>query len=445
MQHFICRITGSVLFGTVALATAHAQPPESATALSLGDAARMAANETASVTTARYRTEQYAARADQSRAELLPSVTASLSDGQRTFNTASFGLPFPGFDPNGTIIGPVRTVDVRGRVVADLYAPATLGRYRTAQAEERGAAADAEAVAESAATAAALAYVRAMRADARVVARAADSALAFELLDIARSQLSAGTGVALDVTRAEAQLADVRSQLIGARNERDRARIELLRAVGRPSTDQVALTDSLHMPETITPVPALATALAEARRNRPELSAADAAVEVERRTVSATRAERLPTLGVFADQGATSTSYTHLLHTYTYGVQLSIPIWEGGQHSARMAEHSASLRAAESRRDDLDQQVQTDVALALVDLASAQEQVDASRDRYRLAEQEIEQARDRFSAGVAGNADVIAAQLGLDNARSQQVDVLAALEAARIALARAEGRVTSLP
>ena len=50
-----------------------------------------------------------------------------------------------------------------------------------------------------------------------------------------------------------------------------------------------------------------------------------------------------------------------------------------------------------------------DVRGALLDLASAREQVDAARERQRLAEQEVQQARDRFRAGVAGNADVITA------------------------------------
>src|SRR5439155_527975 len=82
----------------------------------------------------------------------LPHLSGSYADGERTFNTASFGLPLPGFDPNGQIIGPVRTVDMRGRVVANLIDPASFGRYRSAQAAAAGASADAAVVTSQAAS-----------------------------------------------------------------------------------------------------------------------------------------------------------------------------------------------------------------------------------------------------------------------------------------------------
>ena len=63
-------------------------------------------------------------------------------------------------------------------------------------------------------------------------ARLADSSLAADLLNIAQQQLRAGVGIALDVTRAQAQLASTRAQLIAARSERDRSQLDFLRALG---------------------------------------------------------------------------------------------------------------------------------------------------------------------------------------------------------------------
>ena len=71
--------------------------------------------------------------------------------------------------------------------------------------------------------------MRTARSDATVQARIADSTLAVGLLGIARDQLTAGVGIALDVTRAESQLANARAQLIGARNDRNRAYLDLRR------------------------------------------------------------------------------------------------------------------------------------------------------------------------------------------------------------------------
>jgi len=45
---------------------------------------------------------------------------------------------------------------------------------------------------------------------------------------------------------------------------------------------------------------------------------------------------------------------------------------------------------------------------------------------------------------VAGNADVITASLTLNTARTQYVDALTSYQAARVALARARGSITTI-
>jgi outer membrane protein TolC len=80
----------------------------------------------------------------------------------------------------------------------------------------------------------------------------------------------------------------------------------------------------------------------------------------------------------------------------------------------------------------------------LIDLAGAREQLAAATERLQLAEQEVTQARDRFNAGVAGNADVVNAALALTSARMLVNDAETLYQMARVALARATGSVTTL-
>lgn len=420
-------------------------PPDAAQPITLGGAARLAASQSALAAEARFRAQAAQGRVVQARSALMPQVNASYSDGERTFNSASFGLQLPGFDPNGEVIGPVRTVDFRGRVVASLLDPSAVGRWRGAQAAAAGSEAEAAAVAEQTAAMAAGAYLRVLRAEAQVAGRVTDTTLAAELLQIARDQVAAGVGVALDVTRAQAQLAGARAALIAARGERDRSRLDLARALGLPAGTAVTLADSLSDVGLGGVDTDVDVALGKAERARPDLRAAAAAVEAARRAVSAARAERLPTLGVFGDDGATSNTYTHLLNTYTYGLQLSLPVFDGFRRRGQVQEQTAGLREAESRENDLREQVRTDVRGALLDLASAQEQLSAAAERFRLAEQEVAQARERFRAGVAGNADVTTALLALEGSRTQYIDTMTALQAARVAVVRAEGGVTTIP
>jgi outer membrane protein len=82
---------------------------------------------------------------------------------------------------------------------------------------------------------------------------------------------------------------------------------------------------------------------------------------------------------------------------------------------------------------------------ALLDLTAAAEQVAAARERLRLADQELAQARDRFRAGVASNADVITASFALTGSRNLVIDALTLYQSARVGLARAQGSITELP
>jgi outer membrane protein TolC len=419
--------------------------------LSLGDAARLAARQSAIAQGARLRADEAQARVRERRADLLPNLSSYVQEAGRTFNTSTLGIDFPSepgvpplFDPRGQVEGPVNTLDVRGRVQQNLLDFGAIGRVRSAQAEARSSTADAEATAEQAATTATNAYVRAMRADADLRARQADTLLATELLRIAESQLEAGTGVGLDVTRARAQLAATRAALLSSRNARDHAHLDLVRALAVPVGTDLVLTDSLTTMAGGETVPDEATLVAEALRNRPDLVAEEQRVRAAKQGLSAIKAERLPSLGLVADDGVIGKNGAKLLNTYTWGLQVSVPIFDGFRREARVQEQQSVVREAEVRQRDLEQQARADVRGALIDLEGAREQLAAATERLQLAEQELAQARDRFNAGVAGNADVVNASLALTSSRTLVNDAETLYQLARVALARATGSVTTL-
>jgi len=416
--------------------------------LSLGEAARLAAAQTAVVQSAQLRVEQARARVTESRSSLLPQVGLSPSWSSHTVNSASFGFNFPApagekplLDPNGQIIGPVRFWDFRGQVSQTLVDPAASQRVKAARAGVTAASAEVATAGENAASNAALAYLRALRSEATYRARIADSTLAVDLLNVARNQLEAGVGVGLDVTRAQSQLANVRTQIIVARNDRDRSQLDLRRALNLPLDQSLVLTDSLTAPVTIDTTEA--AAVAQAIQNRPDIRAAEAELAAAEQQVAALRATRLPTVNAFANSGPTG-FVNHLLNTYTFGLQVSWPVFEGGRREGQTEEQRAVAKEIDVRRRDLQQQATVDVRAALLDLASNREQVEAARNRQSLAELEVQQARDRFNAGVAGNADVITASVTLNAARTGLIDALASYQAARVSLAKAEGTVSQI-
>jgi outer membrane protein TolC len=413
--------------------------------LSLADAVRIAARQNATVESARYRVEEARSRVTQRRADLLPDLSARATESRATLNSAAafpIELPIPGIDPRGSILGPLDVFDARLRGTQTLYDAAARARVQGARTSVDAANADVGNVADVAATQAANAYLGMLRADATYRARLQDSTLAAELLQIARDQLTAGPGVALDVTRARSQLTGARAQLIGARNERDRTRIDLARALGLPLVNIVPI-DTLTVATSLA-TPSEPAALDAAYRGRKDLQSLALQAQAARQQAQAIKKERLPTVGLTGDYGISQRNGRSYLPTYDIGVGVSVPIFDGLRREGRVQEQEAVARELESRERDLRTQVEADVRTALLNLASSAEAVAAARERLSLAEQEVAQARERFQAGVSGNADVITASLTLNGARTQLVDALTSYEASRVALARAQGTITTL-
>ncbi len=419
--------------------------PQDTLRLTLAEAVDMASRGARAVELARVGVRGAEARVEQRKAAYFPDVKASASRGARTLNTATFGLDFPAapgqqplFDPAGEVVGPIHNADLRGSLSQTILDMSALEWIHSAGSSLEASRLREEAAAQQAAAEAGIAYVRALGAEARIQAQEADLALARELVDIARELLASGVGVRLDLTRAEAQEASMNARLISARAGAERARLGLLMALDLSPDTPIALTDSLAAPSEPLPEPGAATEAA--LEERMDVQAADQDVQASRLATTAVRYERLPTLELGASDGWIGRSVSGVLNTYDWSLRVSVPVFTGFRHRAKVQEQEAQTRTAELRRDDLREQVTFQVRTALLDVHASEEGLAAASTQLQLAELEYQQARERFQEGVADAGDVITAGLRLNEARTLQVDALAACQSARVALAAAQGR-----
>jgi outer membrane protein TolC len=230
-----------------------------------------------------------------------------------------------------------------------------------------------------------------------------------------------------------------------ARNQQQRARIDLVRALGLDPATVVQVTDTLAATLGVVDLPEGRDALvALALQRRPDLRAEDARREAADRSRAAIAAERLPRLDLAADAGVNGPNVPDVIATRQIGLQVTLPLLDGFRREGRLAEQRAVVRAAEVRGRELRNQIAADVDAALLDVASAAAQQGIAAEGLRLAQAEVRQARERFAAGVAGNIEVINAQVSLVRARDADIDARFAAAAARLALARAAGVVSTM-
>src|SRR5947199_6959758 len=422
-----------------------APPAPSPLRLSFADAVRLASGEVPVVALATLRTTEADARVREARSALLPSLSVGGVWVNRTFNTRSLGIPFPASFPVPNPVPPFNDYDGRVSASQTLFDWSSVARVRAAGAQADGSRAERGVTVEGTALTAALGYLRAVRAQAVVAARQADSTIAAELVGLAEAQKAAGVSAAIDVTRARTQLVTAEGLLLVAHNQLDRARIDLTRALGIDPTTALAFTDTPPAALGAADVPAARDSLVAAGlANRPDLRAELARGGAARQTGSAIRAERLPRVEVAADYGVNGLTVPSAIATRDLTLQVSVPILDGFRREARLAEQNAVVRESQVREHDLRQQIAADVDGALLDLHSAQAQQAVAAERLRLAADELAQSRERFKAGVAGHIEVIDAQSNLIRARDTDIDARFAAASARVSLARAAGVARTL-
>jgi outer membrane protein TolC len=375
-------------------------------------------------------------RVAQSRAALLPNVDGSITEQNFTRNLKAFGvqIPVPGFPD---VVGPISVFDARVAATQTVFDFSAWKRVQAAKAQVDVARAEAEAAQNAVSDAVARLYLVLVRAEDAVVASEANVNLAESLWKLAESRRQAGTATGIEVTRAQVQHANEQQRLLVARNERDRAEIQLLRAVGLQMNVHVQPTDTLRFaPEETVSV---ADAMETAREMRADLRVQNRREILSKLNHDAVKWERLPSIQAFADAGGIGLDPADSRFTRTVGISLRIPLFDGGRRDARRAESASAVRQEQIRGRDLLRQIESEIRIAFESLQSAEGQVRVADQGLQLSEAELTQARRRYEAGVGASIEVADAQTRVARARDNRTAALFLHNLAKIELASAMG------
>jgi outer membrane protein TolC len=366
--------------------------------------------------------------------KLLPNVSGRVSVDVVQDNLAARGLRFPGFP---TIIGPYGFTDARVYLSQSILNLKALNRERGATEDERAAQFTYKDARELVVLATGNAYLQALSGAARVETAQAQLETAQALYGKATDLQNAGLSPAIDTLRSRVEFQNRREQLIVVRNDYAKQKLALVRAIGLPVGQEIALVSK-------EPYDALATlgieeSVQRAYASRSDYQAATQQVRAAEHYRKGAFAEHFPTLDMTADYGDLGINFGNSHGTFSVGGQLNIPIFQGGQAHADVLKAEATLRQARAQLDNLRGQIEYEVRTALLDIAAANEQVEVARTSVDLAEETLVQARDRFSAGVTDNLEVVQAQQTVAAAHESYISSLYGHNLAKIELVRAMG------
>jgi outer membrane protein TolC len=381
-------------------------------------------------------------QAQQAKSAFLPSLDGSVNERRQTTNLKAYGfsfnIPVPGFSIP-TIVGPFSVFDARVTGQQSVFNFSDIHKYRSAKISALAVKTDAASTRNSVSDEVARDYLSCLLADANRETERANVDLSEALLKLARQEKDAGTGTGIEVTRAEVQLANDRQSLIRAENDRTRATLVLLKAIGLKMDAPVDFSSKLEYKQV--DVAADAALIDEARKMRPDLKTQQQRQDAARLSVASVKDERLPSLGAEADYGTIGSNPVNARATYTLGVSLKVPIFDGFRREARIGESTSEYRQQQIRTRDLDQQIELQVRTAVESLRSAASEVQAARDGQALADDELAQARRRYEAGIVTSVEVTDAQTRLQRARDNLTKALYDHNVARLDLATATGTI----
>jgi outer membrane protein len=389
---------------------------------------------------------QAQARSAEARAALLPDIESAVSEQNETSNLKAYGfdflhIPIPGLSIP-TFVGPFDVFDARINVTETVFDFSSIRGYQAAKASVEAVKADNQGTRDQVTDQVARAYLTGLRAQAALDTAKANVELSEALLKLSQSLKTAGTGTGIEVTRADVQLANDRQLLIVAENGVERSHLQLLKVIGLQLDRPVQLTGVLAYVATENLDAALA--LATARANRAELKAQLDREQSAKLSYSGVKFERLPSVAAFGNYGVSGSAINDSVPTRVYGASLRVPIFDGGRRDARRAESASEYRQEQIRTQDLRDQIELDVRLALQSLRSADAEVKAAEDGLKLSENELAQAQRRYKAGVTNSVEVTDAQTRLQRARDNRINALYDYNVARIDLGTATGTIRSM-
>ncbi len=383
-------------------------------------------------------------RAERVRAlsALLPQVTGSLAETEEELNLKTFGFIFkfpsiPGFSGIPSIVGPFHYTTAQANVSAKAFDWNARKNLTAARANEEAARLSVEDARDLVVQGVASSYLQIIADASRVESIQAQVNTADAIYNRAVDQKKAGTSPGIDVLRAQVELKTQQQRLLAQQNQFEKDKLALGRVIGLPPGQTLNIADTVPFAPLggLTQDEALKTALAE----RPDYLSEKKQVLAAEETLKAAHAQWYPTVDVNGYYGDAGLSLNNSHGVFAVTGALNFNIFNGGRIRSDVEQAKAALKQRSDELADLGGQIDFQVRSAFLDIQTAADQVAVARSNVELANETLQQSRDRFAAGVTDTVEVVQSQESVAAANDSLILALYAHNVAKVELARALG------
>jgi outer membrane protein len=203
-----------------------------------------------------------------------------------------------------------------------------------------------------------------------------------ETLRQARLKFKAGEGTSTETAQAEARRAEAEAGLSGAQGQLAGAMAQLATLAGHPVTLDADLPGAPQIPSSRD------AAIAMALKDNPAVLAALRQIDFARAKSDGVRAERLPTVGAYAEAASVRDQFFpgYKADSASVGLRARWSIFNGGRIGAKASGAAADLRAAQADAEDARLVVEQQAVIAFEDVTIARAVLSASEARLTASE-----------------------------------------------------------
>jgi outer membrane protein len=260
-----------------------------------------------------------------------------------------------------------------------------------------------------------------------------------------QARLDVGTGQKLNVLRAEVNRALEQSALVDARNRLRNSYLrlsELLSIPYMPNDGQAPFDVDGTLAYEKTTLE-LDDCLERALTQRPELTARENDINVQKKQLIVDHSAVLPHVGLFAGYDVVSepdrTQSADHYDGYVAGASVSWQLFDGFAAKGRMNATRARVDAAEISYDALHRSIEADVLRAYRDLQRSEENIDTQTANVQLATDSQTLATANFGLGLTSQLELLQSRLDLTRAQVAELSARFEYNAALARLERAMG------
>ncbi len=377
---------------------------------------------------------------DIARAALLPQADLGVSDQVQRINLEAFlGRKIPGFPQHG---GPFQVFQAGPSFGMPIFDLTLFRRFQAARDIANAGKADSLSTREQVILLVVSQYIGTLRNIADVQASQSRVDLAKALYDQAADLQKEGVGTGIDTLRANVELQNENQRLIQAEANRETSLFGLSRLLNLDPRQKIELADALGFFDT--PQPEVEQSIDDGLSTRQEWKSLQEQMRSAEHDKKAASESRLPSLKFQGNWAYTGASSTTGIPTYNYEVSATMPLFSGGRIHAQIVRADLGIQKLKEQQADLRNQIGLDVKTALINLDSARNEVKVANLGVQLSNEEVDQSRDRFKAGVANNIEVIQAQDSLARANDNQIAALYRFNQARADFARSVGQMEKI-